>query len=52
MKNLLNYLLNWVLKKGSSETKKNQDHPISLRAIRYAAVLFMVFMVGIGNVWG
>jgi uncharacterized repeat protein (TIGR02543 family) len=28
------------------------NHPISLRAIRYAAVLFMVFMVGIGNVWG
>ena len=107
MKNLLNNLLNWVLKKGSSETKKEQagskkeqaeqkgnklgekgtslemnpcvrgsevrevmgseavsanhalitqlsrtNHPISLRAIRYAAVLFMVFMVGIGNVWG
>lgn len=131
MKNLLNNLLNWVLKKGSSETKKDQaweekeqagskkdqvkrtklsekdqvkgnklgekgtslemnpcvrgsearevrgseamsvkgseavsanhalitqlsrnNHPISLRAIRYAAVLFMVLMVGIGNVWG
>lgn len=121
MKNLLNNLLNWVLKKGSSETKKDQaweekeqagskkeqaeqkgnklgekgtslemnpcvrgsevrevmgsevseakvseavsanhalitqlsrtNHPISLRAIRYAAVLFMVFMVGIGNMW-
>ncbi len=24
MKNLLNNLLNWVLKKGSSETKKDQ----------------------------
>ncbi len=132
MKNLLNNLLNWVLKKGSSETKKEQaweekeqagskkdqvkrtklvqkrtklrekeqaeqkgnklgekgtslemnpcvmgsevrevrgseavsanyalitqlsrnNHPISLRAIRYAAVIFMVLMVGIGNVWG
>jgi hypothetical protein len=108
MKNLLNNLLNWVLKKGSSETKKDQaweekeqagskkeqvkgtklvqkrtklekmgsevmsvrgseavsanhalitqlsrnNHPISLRAIRYAAVLFMVLMVGIGQAWG
>ena len=110
MKNLLNNLLNWVLKKGSSETKKDQvkrtklvkrsklekagsevrevrgselvkrtklemdpcvrgseamsanhalitqlsrnNHPISLRAIRYAAVLFMVLMVGVGQAWG
>ena len=141
MKNLLNNLLNWVLKKGSSETKKDQawgekeqagskkdqvkrtklsekdqaweekeqagskkdqvkgsklvqkrtklekagsevrevmgsearevrgseamsanhalitqlsrnNHPISLRAIRYAAVLFMVLMVGVGQMWG
>ncbi len=28
------------------------NHPISLRAIRYAAVLFMVLMVGIGQAWG
>lgn len=28
------------------------NHPITLRAIRYVAVLLMVFMVGIGNVWG
>ncbi len=125
MKNLLNNLLNWVLKKGPSETKKDQaweekeqagskkeqaeqkgnklgekeqvkrtklemnpcvrgsearevmgsearevmgseavsanhalitqlsrtNHPISLRAIRYAAVLFMVLMVGVGQAW-
>ena len=49
MKNLLNNLLNWGLKKGSSETKKDQ---VSLRAIRYAAVLFMVLMVGVGQAWG
>lgn len=28
------------------------NHPITLRAIRYVAVLLMVFMVGIGQMWG
>lgn len=28
------------------------NHTITLRAIRYVAVLLMVFMVGIGNAWG
>ena len=28
------------------------NHPINLLCSRFVAVLFMVFMVGIGNVWG
>ena len=28
------------------------NHPITLRAIHYVAVLLMVFMVGIGQMWG
>ena len=28
------------------------NHPINLRCSRYAAVLFMVLMVGIGQAWG
>jgi len=103
MKNLLNNLLNWVLKKGPSETKKDQawgekeqagskkdqvkrtklemgsearevrgseavsanhalitqlsrnNHPRSLRAIRYAAMIFAVLVMSVANVgvaWG
>ena len=28
------------------------NHPINLLCSRYAAVLFMVLMVGIGQMWG